>query len=327
LAWLVAGESVSSARPVFWAVGHRGSPLLEVENTLPSFDRALREGANGLELDLSVTRDGQIVVWHDYDLGGLQAFFRRRGLEPGVAYKPRAPSDGHFRRELGELSLPDFRAHYGYAERKSGRRVDVEIPTLERFWSWAVRRPELEVVFLDLKLPSRRVDLVPRVLERLDAILREHPAPFRFVIESREAAVVREVRRLAPHSDVAYDVEPHVGFVLDTKGCSAARAAITHGLRRAMAQKPRKVTFFPFLTHYRVVRDDLRRIAEHNARHPERVIERLCCFTINDPAQMRRLIDLGVSGIQSDKPGLLRQVAEARGAFLGIPSQSAPCPA
>jgi hypothetical protein len=54
-------------------------------------------------------------------------------------------------------------------------------------------------------------------------------------------------------------------------------------------------------------------MARHNATYPTRRIENLCCFTINHPGQMRALIDLGVSGIQSDAPGLLRRVAEERG--------------
>ena len=35
----------------FWVIGHRGSPEREVENTIESFERALVDGANGLELD------------------------------------------------------------------------------------------------------------------------------------------------------------------------------------------------------------------------------------------------------------------------------------
>jgi len=304
--------------PMFWVVGHRGSPLVEVENTMPSFERALAEGANGVELDLCVTRDGEVVLWHDYDLGGMQAFFRRRGLEPWVAYRPRAPSDGRFRREIGELSLAEFRAHFGYAERRSGRRVDVELPTLERFWLWAYRRSELGIVFFDVKLPGRRTDLLPPLLQRLDALMARHPPRFRFVLESCEERIVRELTRLAPQHEIAYDVEPPPGLVLDGARSSAVAKAIQYGLRRAMAQKPRKITLWPFRTHYRIVKADLQLMAQHNALHPERPIEHLCCFTINHPEQMQALIDLGVSAIQSDTPGLLRRVAEGRGLRLGF---------
>lgn len=46
-------------------IGHRGAPRERPENTLPSFARALELGADGIELDTHVTRDGIVVVHHD----------------------------------------------------------------------------------------------------------------------------------------------------------------------------------------------------------------------------------------------------------------------
>lgn len=49
-------------------IGHRGAADLEPENTLRSFRRAAREGADALELDLRLTRDGRLVALHDADV-------------------------------------------------------------------------------------------------------------------------------------------------------------------------------------------------------------------------------------------------------------------
>jgi len=51
-------------------LGHRGSPHQAQENTLESFRLALEEGLDGLELDLHRTRDGVLVIYHDFDLEG-----------------------------------------------------------------------------------------------------------------------------------------------------------------------------------------------------------------------------------------------------------------
>ena len=52
----------------FLVIGHRGSPCFAIENTMASFQRAVeQEGANGLECDLCLTKDEQIVLWHDWD--------------------------------------------------------------------------------------------------------------------------------------------------------------------------------------------------------------------------------------------------------------------
>jgi glycerophosphoryl diester phosphodiesterase len=45
--------------------GHRGAPSELPENTLPSFARALQTGANALEMDAHLTRDGRVVILHD----------------------------------------------------------------------------------------------------------------------------------------------------------------------------------------------------------------------------------------------------------------------
>ncbi len=52
----------------FLVLGHRGVPLREIENTLPSFRKALGEGADGIELDIRVTRDHVLVASHDNSL-------------------------------------------------------------------------------------------------------------------------------------------------------------------------------------------------------------------------------------------------------------------
>jgi glycerophosphoryl diester phosphodiesterase len=50
-------------RPTIFA--HRGASAYAPENTLAAFELALRQGADAIELDAKLTRDGHIVVIHD----------------------------------------------------------------------------------------------------------------------------------------------------------------------------------------------------------------------------------------------------------------------
>ena len=45
--------------------GHRGYSGIAPENTLPSFQLAAEKGADGVELDVQLTKDGELVVCHD----------------------------------------------------------------------------------------------------------------------------------------------------------------------------------------------------------------------------------------------------------------------
>lgn len=49
-------------------LGHRGSPRRALENTFDAFDRAEADGADGFELDVRLTGDGEAVVFHDADV-------------------------------------------------------------------------------------------------------------------------------------------------------------------------------------------------------------------------------------------------------------------
>ena len=54
-------------RPLVWA--HRGASGYAPENTLPAFQKAYQMGADGIELDVQMTKDGELVVCHDETIG------------------------------------------------------------------------------------------------------------------------------------------------------------------------------------------------------------------------------------------------------------------
>ncbi len=59
--------------------GHRGARGLQPENTLPAFETALDLGVTTLEFDLHFTADGEVVVWHDPVIDDSKC-----GLTPGA---------------------------------------------------------------------------------------------------------------------------------------------------------------------------------------------------------------------------------------------------
>ena len=71
------GVKWNPMRPAFYPygkmiiIGHRGAPVLAPENTLESFEEAFKTDIKGVELDVQISKDGELVVYHDWNLGNI----------------------------------------------------------------------------------------------------------------------------------------------------------------------------------------------------------------------------------------------------------------
>src|SRR5207302_6350972 len=61
-------ERLQQERGRVWVVGHRGAMGYCPENTMASFERGLELGADWIELDVHLSRDGALIVIHDETL-------------------------------------------------------------------------------------------------------------------------------------------------------------------------------------------------------------------------------------------------------------------
>src|SRR5690242_14868695 len=79
-------------------IGHRGAPLVALENTMASFEAAIAAGAHGIEFDVQLSRDRTPVIIHDDTLT------RTHGVRRRVAELTGA--------ELRGLSVPSLREFF-----------------------------------------------------------------------------------------------------------------------------------------------------------------------------------------------------------------------
>jgi glycerophosphoryl diester phosphodiesterase len=318
------GHAVNDVDKPFMVIGHRGSPTHEIENTMTSFQRAVeQEGANGLELDLCMTSDGVIVIWHDWDPDSTNALARESGLEPDVRYRPAPPDIGNtYRRRVSTLTLEELRREFGYIEIASGEPVTAHIPTFAEFLEWAGATEQLDIVFLDIKIPADEKECVPHFMELVSQLLESHNAGCRFVFETVHPEILDAMKQERPDYQYTLDVAAHPGIVLFPDECSCMDAAIQHGNSFATPQRPRSITLAPWITFRRIVEHDLKRCAQLQREHPDCCVEAVVGFTVNDSDEMGCLVRSGIHGIQSDKPALLRQTAEKLGRRITLPEES-----
>src|SRR5262245_28458527 len=91
------------ARPV---IAHRGASAHAPENTIGAFTTALEHGADALELDVRMTRDGAVVVIHD---PGVDRTTNGRGLVGAMSLAELRALDGGARFTADEGRTFPFR--------------------------------------------------------------------------------------------------------------------------------------------------------------------------------------------------------------------------
>jgi len=89
----VTHRALKGPRPLVFA--HRGGAKIGPENTIDAFDRGLSAGADGLEFDVRLSRDGEVVVMHDATVDRTTP--------------ARGPVSKYTADELAELKVPRLR--------------------------------------------------------------------------------------------------------------------------------------------------------------------------------------------------------------------------
>ena len=309
LRWLVRGlrnpgSPAESRRRSVSVVGHRGAPRIAPENTIASFRAAIAAGADAIETDVCVTRDGRFVLWHDASPSQTIAFARQTGRE-GLLYEPDVPLlFSRLRRPVSRLDWETFRAHYGYCRRRRGLGNIVgngdgppEVPasTLQDLFAWAAGETRVTEVFLDLKLTSGQVPAAVELFREVESFVGRSEVRGRVVfhllsqfVEVLEALCAHARRSAGP-----------VSIFGDFEKPDALEFASAIGLEHVSLGMGQRLWpgFRAELAEVLAARDSGR-------------IRSVVVWTFNDEPRLRELIDRGVDGILSDDPGLLRRILD-----------------
>ena len=299
---------------LFLVCGHRGSPVNEPENTIPSFERALSEGANSLETDICVTKDKEVILWHDWNPDELVALIREGGFEPEVAYKPDFPAPfSGFRNKISEITLLEFRTHSNYIKKGESEPVGAHIPTFEEFIHWLADKEKVKYIFLDLKVPANEKELVLVILDHLDLLVKKYNPPCKFILETFSKEVLETAKSKYPDLTYCLDVELPPGFIFIPRIYSGVKIAIQNKNSISLVLRPRQITIANWMTYRRVMRFDVRKKKQHNKKNPAEPVDFLIGCTINDKREMDCLIKKGVNGMQTDYPRRLTNIVKEFG--------------
>lgn len=296
---------------LFLICGHRGSPVNEPENTIPSFERALKEGVNSLETDLCVTKDKEVILWHDWNPDELVALIREKGIEPEVAYKPDFPAPfSGFRNKTSELTLEEIRKYFNYKKISDLSKANSHIPTFKEFLKWLADKDQVKYVFLDIKVPKEEKSEILVILDQLKLYTNELSIKTKFIIETFFPEVLEIAKKKYPDLIYSLDVEIPPGFVFLPRIHSTIKVASENQNNVAIIMRPRQITIANWMTFRRVIWYDVRKRLKLNKNKNALGIDFLIGCTINDKREMECLIKSGINGIQTDYPRRLTNLAK-----------------
>lgn len=157
-------------------IGHRGAMAMAPENTMASFLEALRQGADGIECDVHLSRDGQVIVMHDATVDRTT-----NGTGP-IA-------------ELTFEALSRLDAGSWYDPRFAGERVPTLDAVLSLVKAESKRQDRPLLAVIELKAGSRRYRGIEAAVTQ--AILAADLSEQTIIISFDHRAIL-ETKRLAP---------------------------------------------------------------------------------------------------------------------------------
>jgi glycerophosphoryl diester phosphodiesterase len=265
-------------------IAHRGGAQLWPENTLPAFIAAARAGFDAAELDVQLTRDERLIVFHDFR------------LKPGLCRNSRGEwlRRKRFARmaAIRELSFAELRG-YDVGQAKPGSL-------------YARRHPHV-IPFDGARMPS--------LSEVIAAVRREKP-DFRLFIEIKTA--LRGGISAPPQAvaDAVLDEAKTEGFLHNIVLVGFDWAGLIHA-------KKRNSDMQCWFTTQARSRAGPHQVAASGgdgwfpplSRATDRALEtaRACgllvgVWTVNRARDMQRLIERGVDGICTDRPDRLQRL-------------------
>jgi glycerophosphoryl diester phosphodiesterase len=292
---------------------HRGGRALLPENTLPAFANALSMGVDTLELDVGVTADGEVVVSHE------------RGLNPDLARDARgsyvAPPGTPFAKlrleEVKAYDVGQLRPGSSYARQFPEQRAvpGTRIPTLRELFALVRKSGNTQVRFnietkIDPNHPDETLDpqaFVSRLLEVIEA----EKLSDRVMIQSFDWRTLQLVQQQAPKMQTVYlTLQRGAGQTVALDKATNWTAGFNPADHGGSLPRTIKAAGGAIWSPY------FGDVTAALVSEAHELGLRVVVWTVNKRDDMARMIDIGVDGIISDSPDLLRQVASEKGIAL-----------
>jgi glycerophosphoryl diester phosphodiesterase len=277
------GTAEAQARAAVDVSAHRGDRSYLRENTMSAFYSALESQASSIEFDVHLTKDLVPVIYHDYALNPRDF----RGLDKPVLIK--------------DLALAEVQA-FLFRPDKPTLNGDFRVPTLERFLHSLKLREKYDLRRVDLHLEIKseaghlHEAFPPETLvRRIFAVIDESGVRDRIIVRSFNWDVIGIAKHLRPNTERILLVDEGLLAGIDVA---------------AAVEKYEPLQVAPYFKD--VTGEIVQAWRSHGVT--------LAPYTVNDPSEALRLLELGVTGFATDHPQKLAAVLNKNHYKIGSPS-------
>jgi glycerophosphoryl diester phosphodiesterase len=316
-AWLLAACSATAPTPKrdFDLQAHRGGRALAPENTLAAFDNAMEMGVTTLELDIGLTADGVVVISHDTVLNPEHtrdangAFLTAKG--PAIRALTLAQLQAY---DVGRI---DPASNYGKQFALQVPRDGERIPTLAALFERVRARGAAQLRFnIETKLDPSRPEETAAPEQMVRALLAEIDKAgvgSRVTVQSFDWRTLALVGQWAPQLQRAYLTSART--LRDPRWTSGLRledfGSTPRLVKAAVGNSPGPVIWSPAFAE----------LTAAQVREAQALGFQVVPWTVNQRADMARLMDWKVDGLITDDPALLRDLIRERRMPLPAPAK------
>lgn len=196
MALAVAAQAQETARQLL-VHGHRGSRGTRPEDTLPAFNEALRAGADVLEMDMGVTRDGVIVISHDPNISPVICLGPGgKKLDKPVPIRTLTLEEVK-KYDCGSIKNPKFPEQVP----APGTRI----PTLDEMFAMVEASTYAAAAKVQFNIETKIFLAEPRLapppaefVKLMADVVRKHGMAGRVILQSFDVRTLKEMKKLAP---------------------------------------------------------------------------------------------------------------------------------
>jgi glycerophosphoryl diester phosphodiesterase len=289
---------------------HRGGRLVRPENTLAAFGYAIRLGVSTLELDMHVTADNEVVISHNPVLSWYlardgQGQWIKPGYEP-VIYAMTLDEVRQYNVSQVNPGCVEYWRHYGQHQQSAGYE---QVPTLAEVFA-LVQRYEADAIRFNIetKCYPGHPEWSPepdQFCQSVLAVVDQFGMQDRVMVQSFDWRTLIATRQLNKAITCVALTDSECRQTND-KGLSPWLAGLNLADYGGSIVQAAKAAGADILSpHYHDVTREMMKEADY-LHMP------VIPWTVNNRHDMTELIDIGVAGLISDDPALLRQVMAER---------------